>query len=554
MEKEIFKPKLFSLIKNGEMNSKQIKTDISAGIIVGILALPLAIAFGIASGVSPEKGIITAIIAGFAVSVLGGSRVQIAGPTGAFVVMVASVIHRYGFEGMLLATIMAGVLLVIMGLFKLGNLFKFLPLTLVTGFTSGIALIIFTTQIGDFLGITKVGVSSDFLSQWAFYLGHLNHFNLWAIVLGALTIVILVIIPKFQQKIPAPFIAIVILTLVSSIFKLPVETIGSRFGTLSNQFEFSMSFAIDPEIISSLILPAVSIAILGALESLLSAIVADGMIGDKHNSNTELIAQGIANIITPFFGGIPATGAIARTAVNVKNQGRTPVAGIVHALVVFVVFLSAMPVIAYIPMAVLAGVLMVTAWNMSEIHVVIQTFRINWYESLILVTTFLLTLLTDLTIAIPTGFILSCLLFIKRMAESVDITPLTYEKTDGESLFHVELGRISKSIHIYEINGPLFFASAHHFYQLEKQSHSRSPVYILRLRYVPIIDSMGLKRLKEIIHYWQSGHSRVFISGANDRIKSKLARMDILPESQIYSDIKDALAEAHLWLEKNQLR
>lgn len=536
-------PKLFSCLKDG-INGDQMKKDITSGILVGIIALPLAIAFAIASGSSPEKGILTAIIAGFVISFFGGSRVQIGGPTGAFIVIILSIQGQYGYEGLLISTLMAGVILILMGVLRLGSLLKYIPQTLITGFTTAIAIIIFTTQFKDFLGLQTVVVPDAFLEKWIFYIRHLNQSNIYAVFLGLLTIGIILLLPRFTRKIPAPFAAIVITTVISAAAGLPVETIFSRFGNIT----FSGFTPVIPSItlgnLSSYIAPAFTIAILGALESLLSAVVADGMIGGKHRSNMELIAQGLANVLTPIFGGLPATGAIARTAANINNGGRTPVAGIVHSLTLLLIYLIAMPVVKFIPMATLGGILFVVAWNMAELKEFFNILRINIYEALVLLVTFFLTLITDLTIAIPIGFILSVILFMKRMSDSVELNPLMSTKTVEGKIFSHEIGEHSENIVIYELNGPMFFGSVHHLLNISRTLKAQHSILILRFRYVPIVDSSGLAKFKMIIRELEKKEIQLILSGVNSAVRKKFFNQKIVEETQIFDDIEAAVAYA----------
>lgn len=543
MISENWEPKLFTVLKAG-ISAKQLKTEISSGILVGIIALPLAIAFAIASGFSPEKGIITAIIAGFIVSFLGGSRVQIGGPTGAFIVIVLSITNHYGYEGLLMATFMAGIILILMGILRMGSLLKYIPQTLITGFTSAIGVIIFTTQIKDFLGYTHGEIPDPFLLKWAYYIKNLKYINLWSLLIGLLTIAIIVILPRITKKVPAAFAALIIMTLITRLTNLPVDTIYSKFGDLSFSLPQPILFHPDLSIIKSLLAPAITIALLGSLESLLSAVVADSMIGGSHRSNVELIAQGVANIVTPIFGGIPATGAIARTAANINSGGRTPIAGIVHALTLLIIYVVAMPIVKYIPMAALSGILIIVAWNMSSIKEFSDTLKINYYEALVLVATFILTLLTDLTIAIPIGFVLSIILFMKRMADNTELTPLLTTHTDNGKILSQEIGSFSNSIVIFEINGPMFFGSVHHLLSIQKQMHRQHKYLILRFRYVPIIDASGLTKLKQVLKQMKRQNIEVLFTGVNDHLKNKLINNNVLEENKMFIELKEAVIYA----------
>ncbi|OGI05792.1 MAG: sodium-independent anion transporter [Candidatus Margulisbacteria bacterium GWF2_35_9] len=545
-------PKLFTLLKKG-IPKQQIFSDIISGIIVGIIALPLAIAFAIASGVTPEKGIITAIVGGLIISIFGGSRVQIGGPTGAFIVIVFSIVMKHGLNGLYIATFMAGIILVIMGLLKLGSLLKFIPQTLITGFTSAIAVIIFTTQISDFLGLEIPHLPSEFIGKWTAYFYHLEFINYWSLMISLMTILIIVVLPKISSKIPWAFVAILATSLIVYAFKLPIDTIYTRFGNIAFAMPKLMFFTINLDVLKELFVPAISIAILGSLESLLSAVVADSMIGGKHRSNMELIAQGAANIVLPLIGGIPATGAIARTAANIKNGGRTPIAGIVHALFLLCVYLFAMPVIKYIPMATLAGVLMVVAWNMSEAKVFINSLKIDFYETVVLLTTFILTILTDLTIAIPIGFVLAIILFMKRMADSIEITPLLSTKADDDTIFSQEIGKYSKNIMIFELNGPMFFGSAHSLLSINKTMNSNYRIIILRFRYVPIMDTSALSRLNSLVKDLRKTNCDILISGANEKIEKKLLQNHILEKEEIVKTINEAVNKAEIMIKNKAI-
>ena len=535
-----WEPKLFTLIKKG-ITVKQLQQDITSGIIVGVIALPLAIAFAIASGVSPETGLLTAIIGGFIVSVLGGSRVQIGGPTGAFIVIILSIINKYGVEGLLISTFMAGIILILMGLFRMGSLLKYIPQTLITGFTAAIAIIIFVTQINDFLGLPNSNIPDKFISKIFYYIKYFPESNVHSIQVGIVTILIVCTIPKITKKIPSVFLALVLVTMATSLLGVPVETIGDRFGDIAfriPKFSFQhMNF----EIVVKLLPTAFSIALLAALESLLSAVVADSMIGGHHRSNVELISMGLANLVVSLFGGIPVTGAIARTASNINSGGRTPIAGIVHALTLFIIYIIAMPIVKLVPMAALSGVLIVVAWKMSEAHVFIKTLKINKYETAVLLTTFVLTLVTNLTIAIPAGFILSVILFMKRMADAVEFNPLMCSKADDENIFSEELGFYNKKIKIIEIDGPMFFGSILHLIDLQQQLNKDYKVLILRFRYVPIVDTSALSKLQLLLSDLKCENIEVIFSGINKKLQKKFLRIGLIPESNLHNNIFDAL-------------
>lgn len=533
----IFKPKFFSLLKAG-INKKQISSDILAGIVVGIVALPLAIAFAVASGVSPEKGLITAIIAGFLISLLGGSRVQIGGPTGAFIIIVFGIVEKFGIDGLIISSIMAGIILIIFGLLRLGELLKYFPQPLVVGFTSGIALVIFSTQVKDALGLFINKVPSQFISKWEIYISKIDTINIYAVILTIVTILIVVYSPKLTRKIPGSFIAILLITSVVQIFKLPVTTIESFFGEINGNFSFIVpSFDIND---LALYLPsAITIALLGSIESLFSAIVSDGMISGNHRSNTELIAQGIANIVTPFFGGIPATGAIARTATNVKNGGRTPIAGIVHSVTLLLIMLFFGKWAKLIPMSCLAGILIVVAYNMSEWRSFRSILHGSFFDIIVLSATFILTVLVDLTLAIEVGVILSALLFMKRMADIGGKIP-----QDIDTDLIDDYSKIPKGISVYEISGPLFFASAKQYTEVLKTIGFESQVLIIRMRHVPFIDSTGLYNFKEVIKTLMTSGVKIVLSGVRDSVLNDFKIyhiVSLVKESNIFDSFESAI-------------
>src|SRR5882757_3733436 len=459
----MFKPKLLETLK--DYDRQKFVKDVLAGVIVGIVALPLAIAFAIASGVSPEKGLFTAIIAGFIISALGGSRVQIGGPTGAFIVIVYGIVGQYGVNGLTIATFMAGIMLIILGFARLGSVIKFIPHPLIVGFTSGIALIIFSSQIKDYLGLKIGAVPADFLDKWKSYAANISFVNIYAILLATITIVIIVLWPKVTHKIPGSLIAILMTTIVASLLHLPVETIGSRFGRIPSSFPAPAVPHLDFDTIKNLLRPAFTIALLGGIESLLSAVVADGMIGGNHKSNMELVAQGTANIFSSIFGGIPATGAIARTATNVKNGGRTPIAGITHAITLLVIMICVGKWAVLIPMATLAGILVVVAYNMSEWESFISVLRSTRSDAAVLLTTFFLTVFVDLTVAIEIGMVLAVFLFMRKMIKFSDVSMLTKDMSDNGSKDKSAIGNftIPGEVEVFEITGPLFFGAAYKF-------------------------------------------------------------------------------------------
>jgi SulP family sulfate permease len=539
MKKKELTPELFTLLAGG-LAPGRLRVEVTAGIVVGIVALPLAVAFAIASGVGPEQGIITAVLAGFVISFLGGSRVQIGGPTGAFVVIVYSIIQRYGLDGLMLSTIMAGFFLIVMGVLRLGSLIEYVPQTLITGFTSGIAVLIFSTQVKDLLGLSVDNLPTEFVPKWIEYFRAVESTNLFALAIGLGAILIVRLTPRFSPRVPGAFVAIVASTAVVAFFDLPVETIRSRFGLIEAGVPVLHLPAFDLPLLGSLLLPAFTIALLGALESLLSATVADGVIGGRHRSNMELVAQGAANVITPLFGGIPATGAIARTMTNIKLGARTPIAGLVHAVTLGLIYAVAMPLVSHVPLAALAGILVEVAWNMSEYRYFIQSCRINRYETVVLLTTFFLTVLADLTIAIPIGFVLSLLLFMKRMSDAVDINPLLAVKPEDGDIPADEL-RTDSDVQVFEITGPLFFGSVGQFVNIYPYIRDEHSTIIFRMRYVPIIDSSGLKRLAEIVRDLDARGMRLYITGATASIRQELEKLHIVPADHIFEHFDDAI-------------
>ena len=555
-----FQPKLFELFRN--YSKTDFSTDLMAGIIVGIVALPLAIAFGIASGVTPEKGIITAIVAGFIISLLGGSKVQIGGPTGAFIVIIYGIIQEYGIEGLTVATLMAGILLVLMGVFKLGAVIKCIPYPIIVGFTSGIAVTIFTTQIADVFGLNFDGekVPGDFIGKWLVYARHFDTVNWWNALVSFVSIFIIAITPKFSKKIPGSLIAIVVVTLAVYLMKVyggisSIDTIGDRF-SIQAQLPEAVVPALDWEAVKNLFPVAVTIAVLGAIESLLSATVADGVIGDRHHSNTELIAQGIANIVSPIFGGIPATGAIARTMTNINNGGRSPIAGIVHAGVLLLILLFLMPLAQYIPMACLAGVLVIVSYNMSGWRTFLALMKNPKSDVTVLLITFFLTVIFDLTVAIEVGLLIACVLFMKRVMETTEISVIRDEidpNKESDLEVHEEHLTLPKGVEVYEINGPYFFGIATKFEEIMSQLGDRPKIRIIRMRKVPFIDSTGIHNLTNLCVMSQKENIHIILSGVNDKVHKVLERSgfyELLGEDNICSNINEAVAKAWESVEK----
>ena len=546
------KPQLLTSLKT--YNRQTLTADIMAGIIVGIVALPLAIAFGIASGVTPEKGIITAIISGFIISLLGGSKVQIGGPTGAFIVIIYGIIQKYGIEGLMIANVMAGVFLLLIGLLKLGTIIKYIPYPIVVGFTSGIAVTIFTTQIKDLFGLTIESVPSDFIEKWGCYISHFSTADLWCSIVGILSVVIIALTPKVSKKIPGSLVAIIVMTVAALILKnyfgvTTIETIGDRFSVSSAIPDAHMP-AMTWDTIKSLVAPALTIAVLGAIESLLSATVADGVIGAHHNSNTELVAQGLANIASPIFGGIPATGAIARTMTNINNGGKTPVSGIVHAIVLLLIFLFFMPLAKYIPMACLAGVLVIVSYGMSGWRSFLALMKNPKSDVTVLLITFFLTIIFDLTVAIEVGLIIACLLFMKRVSEITDVKAVTDEINEESDMIkdNAEHLTIPEGVEVYEINGPYFFGAGNKFEEVMAAFGDRPKVRIIRMRKVPFVDSTGIHNLTNLCEMSHNEGIEVVLSGVCEKVHKQLEKArfyDILGNKNICSHINLALERAN---------
>jgi SulP family sulfate permease len=545
--KSVFRSELFTVLRQGYTKQQFIK-DLFAGIIVGIVALPLAIAFAVASGVSPEKGLITAIIAGFIISCLGGSRVQIGGPTGAFIIIVFGVVTQYGIDGLIISTLLAGVMLVIFGLLRLGSLLKFIPHPLIVGFTSGIALVIFSTQIKDAFGLQIDKIPSEFIGKWSVYFESLSSVNWIAIAITVGTILVSIGFKKITNKIPGSFIAIILMTLIVSVFNLPVTTIETSFGEIPNKISLTFP-SIDINTLQYYFQPALTIALLGAIESLLSAVVADGMIGANHHSNTELIAQGCANIITPLFGGIPATGAIARTATNIKNGGRTPFAGIIHAVTLLFIMLFFGQWAKLIPMSCLAGILIIVAYNMSEWRSFYSILKGSAFDVIILISTFLLTVLVDLTVAIEIGIVMAALLFMKRMADNGQAI-----LRDKETDIIENYKDIPKEIEIYEISGPFFFGAAKHYSEVLKGYKSSTKILIIRMRHVPFIDATGIHNFRGAITSLKSNEKHIILSGVQPNVKKELNKSGIaslIGEANIFDNFDIALANAKKYISQS---
>ena len=559
--KDVFQPKLFQTFKN--YTKEQLLQDALAGWIVGVVAIPLAIAFGIASGVGPTEGLITAIIAGFIISAFGGSKVQIGGPTGAFIVIIYGVIQQHGIAGLLIATIMAGILLMLMGLFKMGNVIKFVPYPVVIGFTAGIALTIFSTQMNDLFGMNLSDVPADFLQKWLCYFHNLHAINWWAFAIGAISLLILIFLPRLSKKIPGSLVVIILMTFIVWILRKyagidSIKTIGDLY-TIPNGIPAphlpSLALAEGQtlfQLIQNLFPAAFTIAILGAIESLLSAMVADGVIGDQHNSNTELIAQGMANIVVPFFGGIPATGAIARTMTNIDNGGRTPVAGIAHALVLLLVLLFLGPLVGMIPMACLAGILIMVSYNMSGWRSVLWLAKNPKSDFLVMLVTFVLTVLFDLTIAIEVGLLLAVVLFLKRTNEATVIRSFSNELDPNANSdvygYDLEKLKIPPFTEVYEIDGPYFFGIANKFDDISRQlNHTSQKVRIIRMRKVSFIDSTGIHNLEQLYLRLKRSGIVLVLSGVNEQVFNALEKaglVDMIGRENVCNHINVALFRA----------
>ena len=538
-------PKLFTVLK--DYDRRQLVPDLTAGVIVGIVALPLSIAFAIASGVKPQAGLYTAIVAGFLISLLGGSRVQIGGPTGAFVVIVYGIVQKYGVDGLTVATLLAGVMLIAFGVAKLGAAIKFIPFPVVTGFTSGIAVIIVSGQVKDLLGLKMGAVPADFVGKWEAYAAHAASFTPGAVAVAAAALAILVLWPRVSHRIPGPFVALVVTTAMVPLLGLEVETIGSRFGAISGALPHPRIPQITWADFRGLIAPAFTIALLAAIESLLSAVVADGMIGGKHRSNMELVAQGVANVASPLFGGIPATGAIARTATNIKAGGRTPVAGMAHAVTLLLITLFFGRWAAYIPMATLAAILVVVAYHMSEWRTFRGELDAPKSDVTVLLATFLLTVLIDLTVAIQVGMVLAAFLFMRRMAEVTNVTALTGDLSDAEGEVALRGGQVPRGVEVYEIDGPFFFGAAEKFRETMGAVETRPKVLVIVMEKVPAIDSTGLRALRGVVRGAKKDGTRVVLAGVHAQPVAALARSDLLAEigdANLCGTLPEALARA----------
>lgn len=543
------KPKLFTTMKN--YSTELFIKDLTAGIIVAIIALPLSIALGIASGVTPEQGLHTAIIAGFIISFLGGSRVQIGGPTGAFMVIVFGIVSQYGVDGLIISTIMAGLMMIAMGLLRFGSVIKFIPYPITTGFTSGIAVVIFSSQVKDFLGLDMKVIPSEFVEKWHAYIGAMHTLSIPSLFIGMLSLLIIIYWPKVTKKIPGSLIALIVATLVVQIFHLDVQTIGSKFGELSSALPMPRLPNVTPERLRMLIEPAISIAILGAIESLLSAVVADGMIGDKHRSDMELIAQGTANVASGIFGGIPATGAIARTAANIRNGATSPVAGMVHAVVLLLIMVLFMPLAKMIPLSALAAILIIVAYNMSEWREFIALLNSPKSDVTVLIVTFLLTVLIDLVVAIEVGMVLAAMLFMKRMSDVASVDSLVSDAAENDDNSSKDYFTFSKDlpegVQVFEINGPFFFGAADRFLEVVSETHDMAKVFIVRMRYVPAMDATAVNALRRFNSQCIKRHAILVLSEINEQPLNVIQKSDLfesIGENRIFEDYEVALQYA----------
>ncbi|MEO8216096.1 MAG: sulfate permease [Acidobacteriota bacterium] len=549
----MFIPKSLVCLREG-YSRESLTRDLIAGVVVAVVALPLALAFAIASGVPPERGLYTAIIAGFLISALGGSRVQIGGPTGAFVVIVYGIVTRYGYEGLVICTLMAGAILIVLGLTRMGALIKFIPYPVVTGFTAGIAVIIFSSQVKDFLGLRMGTIPPDFLLKWVSYRDAIATVNWSATAVGLGTLLVLIVWPKISRVVPGPFVAMIVATLAVQILDLPVETIGSRFGAMPNAIPRPHLPAIPWHDIRELISPAVTVALLAAIESLLSAVVADGMIGTRHKSNMELIAQGVANIVSPIFGGIPATGAIARTATNIRSGGRTPLAGMTHAFTLLLILLFAGPWAARVPLAALAAILVLISYHMSEWRSFAGLLRAPKSDIFILIVTFALTIFVDLTVAVQVGVVAAALLFMQRMAEVTSIEGITTELRDSESpedpqnISHISRRReilsgreIPAGVHVYSVNGPFFFGAASKLNEVMAEIGSAPKVLILRMPLVPAIDATGIHALEQLLKKCHRQGTALILSEVRSQPR---AALDKAKKIELFAGVRDTFDEA----------
>lgn len=534
------KPKIVRMFKRGDLTKDGILKDIISGIIVAVIALPLSVALGISSGVTPEKGLITAIIAGFFISLLGGSRVQIGGPTGAFVVIVYGIVQNYGISGLIIATIMAGIIMIILGLLKLGSVIKFVPHPITVGFTSGIAITLLSTQLKDFFGLKIDKVPAEFIPKLTSYIDNMNSFNGTTFAIGILSLGIMILWPKVNKKIPASLVALVISTVLVTMFNIPVDTIGSRFANISSSIPMPSIPNVDFNTIQKLLPAAFTIALLASIESLLSAVVADGMIGGKHDANMELIAQGVANIASGLFGGIPATGAIARTAANVKNGGRSPIAGIVHAITLLLIMVIFMPLAKLIPMSTLAAILIMVSYNMGEWKTLYSLLKAPKSDVAILLLTFVLTIVFDLVVAIEIGMVLAMFLFMKRVSDNTKIVTLDYNDEDDDDIQE----SIEDNVLIYEIHGPFFFGVTNKLMDVMQEINSSYDVLILDLKNSHTIDCSAMETLERLYERCEKNNIRLLLANVDVQPRKVLKKMgftNLIGEKSVFKNRKAAL-------------
>ncbi len=541
------KPKIITVFEEG-YTSRLFFKDLTAGILVGIVSLPASIAFAIASGVRPEQGLYTAIVAGFTIALLGGSRVQVSGPTGAFVILIYSIIQQYGYDGLVAATFLAGILLVIMGIARLGLAIQYIPYPVTIGFTSGLALVLATSQLKDFFGFSITKLPTDFIYRWKLYFQYIDTVNFYALFISALSIAIILFWPRITKHIPGALVAIVVSTFLVQGLHLPIETIGTRFGEIPNKLPIPQFPLLSVERIIQLLSPAIAIALLSGIESLLSAVVADGMTGKKHRSDAELMAQGCGNIVSSLFLGIPATGAIARTATNIKNGGQTPVASMIHAITLFFILLFFGKWVAFIPMATLASILILVAYNMSEWRHFIHLMSSPKNDIAVLLTTFLLTVFVDLTTAIEVGIILAVFLFINNLVKTSKAKFIRQEEEDKEDPMSISLREVPKDIEVFEISGPFFFAATEKFKEALTRINHVPKILILRLRNVPTIDASGIRVLEDMLAKAKREGTLLFLSGVQPyllQILKKAHYVEKLGEKHIFKDIDEALKAAY---------
>jgi SulP family sulfate permease len=542
-------PKLFTIL--GEGYSKQtFIADLISGVLIGIIALPLAIAFGIASGVKPEQGLFSAIVAGIIVSLFSGSRAQVSGPTGAFIVIIYGIVQEYGYDGLAIATILAGIFLVILGLFRFGILLRFIPYSLTIGFTSGIAIIIFSSQVNDFLGLNIQNVPADFIDKWIVYFQNFNSFNFYTIIVGVLSLTLIFVWQRFNLKIPGSLVALIAATLAVQLFNLPVDTIGTKFGSVPNSLPPPSFPHLSWAVITKMFSPAFTIAILAAIESLLSAVVADGMIGTRHRSNMELVAQGLGNIVSPIFSGIPVTGAIARTAANIKNGGKTPIVGIIHSIVLVVIILFFGSYAEMIPLPALSAILIYIAYKMGEWHSFFKTLKAPISDRVILINTFLLTVFIDLTVAIEVGLVLAALSFIKKMSDVTEARLLTESiraAEEGDETSQIANREIPKGVEIFEVYGTLFFGAVDQFRETIKQLEKTPKVIILQTQHLLVIDGSGIKALEDLFNQLQKEKTVLLVSGLHKQPMFELIRsglFDRIKEQNFFGNLDEALQAA----------